>query len=157
MPGLRTSYIPRAQGANERCFQSGEDKGRKTKRRKRKERIQRRKRGSPAVRINDVSRRTHDERGRRKTVRMGKEGERQSNAHVTLSHVNARLLAFSLPPSCFHIFIRPFATAYPFPSQRSLCKVLSSERCVRFRVRVRIPVCVSPGQVNDLCARRGEK
>lgn len=120
----------------------------KTKRRKRKERIQQRKRDSPAVRINDVSRRTHERR-------EGKEGERQSNAHVTLSHVNARLLSFSLslsfslPPSHFHIFIRPFATAYPFPSQRSLCKILSSERCVRFRVRVRTPVCVSPGQVND--------
>lgn len=62
-------------------------------------------------------------------------------------------LPLFLPPR-FHIFIRPFATAYPFPSQRSLCKILSSERCVRFRVRVRIPVCVSPGQVNDPCAWR---
>lgn len=62
-----------------------------------------------------------------------------------------------LPPLShfsFHIFIQPFTTAYPFPSQRSLCKILSSERRVRFRVRVRTSVCVSPGQVNDPCARR---
>jgi len=69
-----------------------------------------------------------------------------------LSHISARFSLSPFLPPRFHIFIWSFTTAYPFPSQRSLCKILSSERCVRFRVRVRTPVCVSPGQVNDLCA-----
>lgn len=47
--------FPRARGANERCFQSGEDRRRGEEEEERR-RIQRRKRGSPAVRINDVSR-----------------------------------------------------------------------------------------------------
>lgn len=88
---------------------------------------------------------------------MGKERERQSDTHVTPFACECAPLSLSLFSSfALHTlsYFHP-AVRHPFPSQRSLHrKILSSERCVRFRVRVRTRVCVSPGQVNDPRARR---
>lgn len=71
---------------------------------------------------------------------------------VLLFHPHSPSLYYSLIPSRFHISIRSSAHRLSpfFFSSRKESSVKSSHLWTRFRVRVRTPVCVSPGQVNVL-------
>jgi len=99
--------------------------------------------GSPAVRINDISR-----------VRItGGEGETRSSAKERQQRVIRGVASsrmFPSPPSPPAVS-SPRALAFPFA-----CPSFSEESlsCARFKVRIRTCICVSPGQVNVPRSRR---